>query len=90
MLARGAGKAARGLRVAVHEGQVGLDVVDGRAVEHVRAAHAQDGAILAAVVDALQPHAGKADGIGAEGCARGEHAHAHIAASRGGRTEHAI
>ena len=32
VFARGAGKAARGLRVAVHEGQVGLDVVDGRAV----------------------------------------------------------
>ena len=31
---------AGGLGVAVHEGQVGLDVVNGRAIEHVRAAHA--------------------------------------------------
>ena len=65
--------------MAIGEGDVGLDVEDGRAVAQVGAAHVDDGAFRRAL-DALELHAAQTQGIRAEGAARGEHADALRAA----------
>ena len=66
---------AAGVWVAVGERDVGLDVVDGRAVAQVRAQHVDDGAGVHEL-HAVEFHARQSDGIRAERAACGEHAHA--------------
>lgn len=65
--------AARGVGMAVREGDVGLDVVDGRAVAQVRGEHVN---LRAGVgqLDAVELHAREAQRVRAEGAPRREHA----------------
>ena len=79
----GVGKAAGGLRVGVGVGDVGLDVVDGRAVHQVRPGHMEEGAVPAAKLHPHQAHGGQADGVGAEGGAGGKHPQPPVAAQAG-------
>ena len=66
--------------MAVREGEIRLDVVNGRPVHQVRTGDAKHRAKARARLHAKQPHGGKADGVRAERRARGEHAHALVAA----------
>ena len=80
--------AVAGPRLGVGEGQVGLDVVDGRAVHHVGPHHEELGAARAVVVGGVglhagEPHAGECKVVGAKARPRGEHAHAPRAAQAG-------
>ena len=67
--------AAGRIRVAVRKRNVGLDIVDGRAVAQVRSQHMDDGAVVGKL-DTIELDAGKTDGIGAKRAARGKYAHA--------------
>ncbi len=70
--------------MAVGKGNVGLDVIDGRAIAQVSAPNMDDGAALGKL-NALQLHAGKANGVGPKRAARGEYAHP-LAATQTRRT----
>ena len=67
--------AAGRIRVAVRKRNVGLDVVDGRAVAQIGSQHMDDGAVVGKL-DTIELDADKTDGIGAKRTARGKSAHA--------------
>ena len=67
--------AAGRIRVTVRKRNVGLNVVDGRAVAQIGPQHMDDGAIVGEL-DAIELDAGKPNGIRAKRTARGKHAHA--------------
>ena len=60
-------KAPPGLRAGVGVGDVGLDIIDGRAVHEVRAGHVEHRPQGLVQLHALQAHAGQAQGVGPEG-----------------------
>ena len=67
--------AARCVRMTVRKRNVGLDVVDRRAVAKVGAQHMDDGTVVGEL-NAIELYTGKADGIGAKRATCGKHAHA--------------
>ena len=67
--------AAGRIRVTVGKRNVGLDIVDGRAVAQVGPQHMDDGAIVSEL-DTIELDAGEPNGIRAKRTARGKHAHA--------------
>ena len=64
---------SRGLRMAVREGNIGLDVINGRAVAQVRSQHVNDGA-LRRQLHMIKLYAGKTYRIGTERASRSEDA----------------
>ena len=67
--------AAGHIRMAVRKRNVGLDVIDGRAVAQVGPQHMDDGTVVGKL-DTIELDAGETDGIGAKRTARGKYAHA--------------
>ena len=67
--------AARCIRVAVGKRNVGLNVVDGRAVAQVAPQHMDDRTIVGEL-NTIELDAGETDGIRAKRAARGKYAHA--------------
>lgn len=67
--------AAGRVRVTVRKRNVGLDVIDGRAVAQVDPQHMDDGAVVGKL-NTIELDADKTDGIGAKRTARGKYAHA--------------
>ena len=76
------GKAAKGFRVAVGIGNVGLDVQNGGAVHQVGPLDPEHRA-LGGLADACQLHAGQGDGVGPEGGAGGKDPHPGVAPQPG-------
>ena len=74
---------ARGIGMAVGEGDVGLDVENRRAVAQVRGEHVDHGGAVDDF-DAVELHAGQTDGIGPKGAARGKDA-TTLGAAQAGR-----
>ena len=70
----------RGFRMAIGEGQVGLDIENGSSVQQVRSRNDEDIALVGSVFYAYKLYAGQAYGVGAKGGTAGENAHAGIAA----------
>ena len=67
--------AARCIRVAVRKRNVGLNVVDGRAVAQIGSQHMNDGTVVGKL-HAVELDAGETDRIRAKRTACGKHAHA--------------
>lgn len=63
------------IQVAVRKRNVGLDVIDGRAVAQVDPQHMDDGGVVGKL-NTIELAAGETDGIGAKRAARGKYAHA--------------
>ena len=74
------GEGIDGARDAVSVGDIGFDVEDRRAVDHIRAGDKQNGTGFGAVLDTEQAHDGQPHVVGAEGRARGKDADARFAA----------
>ena len=74
------GEAFGRLRMAVGIGNIGLDVKNRRPVHEVCPCDVEHRPARISEINALEPHARQADGVRPERGARGEHAHAHIAA----------
>ena len=73
-----AGKAPRRLGAAVRVGEIGLHIIDGSAVHQVGPRYPERRPPLGMLLDPLQPDAGQANGVGAEGRTGGKHPHAGI------------
>ena len=67
--------AAGRIWMAIRKRNVGLNVVDGRAVTQIGSQHMDDGAVVGKL-HAVELNAGKTDGIGAKRAACGKYAHA--------------
>ena len=76
----GFGKTVTGIGVAVGETEVRLDVVDGRAIQQIRAGNHNHHTLMRRFLYPQQSDAGQPDGVWAEGGTRGKHTHAGVPA----------